>query len=101
MSQLGVSPRVIQLRVRLHVVQLVDRLQVISLLRGDLNIRVARDQTIYKIGRNPGLVMILEDQSSRLRTDKTRRTATTKKRLTPPCPTGYVKDFKLTSIPRV
>jgi len=48
----------------LHVIQLIKRLPVVSILRCDPNSRVTRDQTIYKIGRNPPLVTVFENESS-------------------------------------
>src|SRR4030095_2765490 len=52
------------MNIGLRVIQSVKRLPVISALRGDPNIRVARNQAIYKIGRDPALVVVFENEAS-------------------------------------
>jgi hypothetical protein len=47
-----------------HLIQLIERLLVISALCGNPNIRVAPDQAIHKIGRDPALATVLENEPS-------------------------------------
>jgi hypothetical protein len=45
-------------------------LHVVSFLRNNPNIRIARDQTIHLVGRDPALVMVFENKCAAVAADR-------------------------------
>lgn len=49
---------------RIHEIQLVKGLRIVSILRHNPDVRIARCETIYEVGPDPPLMMILKDKTA-------------------------------------